>query len=321
MTDRRSWRIYASLVVAATVAEMLWIGGAAMAGIASHYNEDTPLTANLYRLMGVLAVFFTSATLVMGIAIWRNRASDLAPALRLAVGLGLVLTFLLTVPIAGTLAQFPGHFVGNPVTGAAVPIFGWSREVGDLRTAHFLATHAMHAHPARRPRRHPRPPRPAGEARRLAGRRGLRRARRLGLHDGAGRPAADRLIASTARARASGSASRRRPGATRASRKNPVSSSAAATSSGAGAASQPSRRNPGSASSRSAHAAPASRLTARPALRRHPDQPLGRTGDRAGPEVEPEAELRQQRELPGRIARRPVRRRARAPPRGRRVRA
>ena len=39
MTDRRSWRIYASLVVFATVAEMLWIGGAAMAGIASHYNE------------------------------------------------------------------------------------------------------------------------------------------------------------------------------------------------------------------------------------------------------------------------------------------
>ena len=147
MTQRRPWRIYASLVVAATVAEMLWIGGAAMAGIASHFNQDTPLMANLYRLMGVLAVFFTSATLVMGIAIWRNRASDLAPALRLAVGLGLVLTFVLTLPTAGTLAQMPGHFVGSPVTGAAVPIFGWSREVGDLRTAHFLATHAMHVIP------------------------------------------------------------------------------------------------------------------------------------------------------------------------------
>ena len=55
-----------------------------------------------------------------------------------------MLTFVLTVPIAGTLAQMPGHFVGTPVTGAAVPVFGWSREVGDLRTAHFLATHAMH---------------------------------------------------------------------------------------------------------------------------------------------------------------------------------
>ena len=42
----------------------------------------------------------------------------------------------------------PGHFVGTPVTGASVPILGWSLEVGDLRVPHFLATHAMHAVPA-----------------------------------------------------------------------------------------------------------------------------------------------------------------------------
>ena len=69
MTGRRDWRAYASLVVLATVAEMLWIGGAAMAGSASHFNDSSAAMENLYRLMGVLAVFFTSATLVMGIAI------------------------------------------------------------------------------------------------------------------------------------------------------------------------------------------------------------------------------------------------------------
>jgi hypothetical protein len=144
MTARRSWRIYAGLVVFATVAEMVWIGGAAMAGTASHFNETSAAMQWLYRLMGVLAVFFTSVTIVMGVAIWRSPAPRLAPALRLAIGLGLVLTFVLTVPIAGTLASNDGHFVGTPVTGAAVPLFGWSREVGDLRAAHFLATHAMH---------------------------------------------------------------------------------------------------------------------------------------------------------------------------------
>jgi hypothetical protein len=41
----------------------------------------------------------------------------------------------------------PGHFIGTPVTGAVVPIMGWSREVGDLRVAHFLAMHALHAVP------------------------------------------------------------------------------------------------------------------------------------------------------------------------------
>ena len=57
--------------------------------------------------MGVLAVMLTSATLVYGIAIWRNRATGLPPALHLAIALGLVLTFVLTVPVAGTLSTAP----------------------------------------------------------------------------------------------------------------------------------------------------------------------------------------------------------------------
>jgi hypothetical protein len=40
-----------------------------------------------------------------------------------------------------------GHHIGTPVTGAALPILGWSREVGDLRVGHFFATHALHVIP------------------------------------------------------------------------------------------------------------------------------------------------------------------------------
>lgn len=93
--------------------------------------------------MGFFAVSLTSASLVYGVSIGLNRAIRLAPALRLA----LVLTFLLTVPVAYTLASMPGHLVGAPVTGAALPVVGWSREVGDLRAPHFLATHAIQVVP------------------------------------------------------------------------------------------------------------------------------------------------------------------------------
>lgn len=147
MTARRSYRVYSGLVIFAIVAELIWIGGAAMYGTASHFNVSNPFLQSIYGLMGALAVLLTSATLVQGIAIWRNRRTGLSPALHLSIALGLVLTFGLTLIVAGTLASQSGHLIGTPVSGARVPVLGWSREVGDLRVAHFFATHALHVLP------------------------------------------------------------------------------------------------------------------------------------------------------------------------------
>lgn len=147
MTDSRGWRIYQAVVIACTVGELLWIGGAAALGSGSHFNIATPAWSVLYSLMGVFAVTLTSMTLVMGIAIWRNAATGLPAPVHLSIALGLVLTFVLTVVAAGMLAQGTGHLVGTPVTGARLPLLGWSREVGDLRAPHFIATHAMHILP------------------------------------------------------------------------------------------------------------------------------------------------------------------------------
>lgn len=147
MAGARWWTFYQWVVVFCVMAEMAWISGAAALGTTSHFNVGTPLGSALYSAMGVFAVTLTSASLVMGIAIARNSATGLAPALHLSIWLGLVLTFVLTVIAAGTLANNPGHHVGVPVTGLRLPLMGWSREVGDLRVAHFLATHALHVLP------------------------------------------------------------------------------------------------------------------------------------------------------------------------------
>jgi hypothetical protein len=145
----RWYRTYAASVVAAIVAEMVWIGGAAAFGTASHFNESSPLMAWTYRLMGGLAVLLTSSALVYGILILHHRNSLLDPAFRLSVGLGLVLTFFLTVALAGYMVNNGGHFVGSQSTVApGAPLMGWARDRGDLRVAHFFATHAMHFIPA-----------------------------------------------------------------------------------------------------------------------------------------------------------------------------
>lgn len=143
----RGWRGFVAVVCLCVLAELLWIGGAAAMGTGSHFNETTLVWRVLYPLMGLAAVTLTAASLVMGIAIQRNPATGLHPALRLSVVLGLILTFGLTVITAGYMASRTGHFVGVPMTGARLPVLGWSREVGDLRVGHFLATHALHALP------------------------------------------------------------------------------------------------------------------------------------------------------------------------------
>lgn len=143
----RRYRVYAGIVAFTVVGEVLWIGGAAANATASHYNYTEPFLEAIYPVMGLFAITLTSASAVYGWRIWRNDRAGLDPAMRRALGLGLILTFVLTVIAAGILSSQPGHFVGTPETGAVLPILGWSREVGDLRVAHFLATHAMHVIP------------------------------------------------------------------------------------------------------------------------------------------------------------------------------
>ena len=143
----RAVRMFAGAVVAATLMEMAWLVSASAFGVRSHYNTAMPW-AMLYPAAGVGAVLLTSASLVHGIGFLRDGASALPRALRLGLGLGLVATFALTLLTAGMGAQQAFRTIGTEPAGAPVwPLFGWSTSVGDIRPAHFLATHALHAVP------------------------------------------------------------------------------------------------------------------------------------------------------------------------------
>ncbi len=149
MTGRLTYRIFSGVVCAAVIAEMVWIGGAAANGIASHFNNTSPLMSALYPVMGIIAITLTSASLVYGIAFLRDRDSALDPAFRLSLGLGLVLTFVMTLVTTGYMVSGTGHWVGGNASDAeALAFMGWARDGGDLRVAHFFATHALHFIPA-----------------------------------------------------------------------------------------------------------------------------------------------------------------------------
>lgn len=145
VANARWYRIYSGSVVVAIVMEMAWISGAAGLGTTSHFNTTV---VGLYPLMGVAAVLLTSPTAVQAVLIARNPATSLKPALKDAVVLGLGLTFPLTLLTAGTLAQMGSHFIGGSgAVQGVIPFMGWAGDRGDLRVAHFFATHALHAIP------------------------------------------------------------------------------------------------------------------------------------------------------------------------------
>lgn len=128
--------------------ELAWIIGMSAAGQASHFNRGSPMAAILYSLAGIGAVGLTASLLVQGILLARDRSVRLAPAFRLSLVLGSVLAFAGTLAFAGFMASGQGHWVGGvPSDAGGMPLMGWSRTGGDLRVAHFWATHAQQVIP------------------------------------------------------------------------------------------------------------------------------------------------------------------------------
>lgn len=145
----RALLVLALLSVGAAVAEVGYIALQAGRMQPSHFNVSTPFHAAMYSLMAGGAVMIVAASAGVGTVAAIDGGARLAPALRLAIAIGLVLGTILTLVTAFRLGANMSHHVGSEAPGAArMPVTGWSLSVGDLRPAHFLATHMMQAVPA-----------------------------------------------------------------------------------------------------------------------------------------------------------------------------
>jgi hypothetical protein len=134
--------VWGSIVM--TALELIYITWRASRAEASHFNSSTRLAQALYALMGIAALTLaaTGPTLAWGVA--RADAKPAHPTYRLAVFVGLLLSFCLGTASAVVMSVGPGHFIGTPPAGGSiVPLVGWSRTVGDLRVAHFMGLHAQ----------------------------------------------------------------------------------------------------------------------------------------------------------------------------------
>jgi hypothetical protein len=132
------------LAVASMLFEQIYISVQAARGRASHFNGSTDFEAIMYGLMGIGAVNLILVSFVLGLLIYKYGEKTL-PGLRLGSILGLIIGSVLTLIYAMTMARAPAysHLVGDVINHAQIPVVGWSREVGDLRIPHFIATHMM----------------------------------------------------------------------------------------------------------------------------------------------------------------------------------
>ncbi len=142
----KSARYVVWVAVLSGVFEVAYITWQGAQGKASHFNVATPFDSAMYTLMGIGAGLLVSASLVLGILIARTKAYALPAAMKLAIVLGLISTFVLGLVFGGYMSgQRSGHWVGTAATDAGgLLLFAWSRSGGDLRVAHFFGIHAMH---------------------------------------------------------------------------------------------------------------------------------------------------------------------------------
>lgn len=133
--DRIVW-----LLVATGTFELVYITLQAALGQGSHYNVGDPLHGIMYTLMGLGALLLTATQPMLAWALHRHADPARPPAYRLAVQIGLWLTFVFGAGVGGVLGSMQPP---DAAPGATVPLFGWALAGGDLRPAHFIGIHAQ----------------------------------------------------------------------------------------------------------------------------------------------------------------------------------
>lgn len=117
--------------------ELAYITLQAGLGEASHYNVGDAWHMAMYNLMGLGALMLTATQPMLAWQLFRHPDLQRPRVYRVAILIGLALTFLFGAGVGGLLANL------QPPSGAAtLPLFGWSLGGGDLRPAHFVGIHA-----------------------------------------------------------------------------------------------------------------------------------------------------------------------------------
>jgi hypothetical protein len=142
------------------VAEVVLIDFQAARGTTSHFNVSNAFDAAVYAAMGIMILVVWNISLILLVALFRQRFESRAWGTALRAGvlltvLGSGTGGLMTRPTPSQLAGMHhgpqgivgAHTVGGEDGGPGLPLTRWSTEHGDVRVPHFLGIHGMQAIP------------------------------------------------------------------------------------------------------------------------------------------------------------------------------
>ncbi|MDJ0979033.1 MAG: hypothetical protein QNI87_10925 [Erythrobacter sp.] len=139
--------VFSYLAGFALLLEYVWVAVQAAQAKRSHFNYDSQFEGLMYAAMGVGAFLLMTIAMALAVQIWR-KGDRSRFGLWLGSVVGLTGAFFSTLYFGFEMSS-SSRYVGAPLEGggATVPFFGWSREYGDLRPAHFVSLHLMQTVP------------------------------------------------------------------------------------------------------------------------------------------------------------------------------
>lgn len=135
-------RVYSWVLTITMVIEMGVIVWQAANGRISHFNIETSLYANLFKLMGVAIIVATGWTAYIGFLFFQQREFTISDTYLWGIRLGLLFFVVFSLE-GGLMVARMQHSVGGPDGSPGVPLFNWSNFLGDLRVAHFFGMHSL----------------------------------------------------------------------------------------------------------------------------------------------------------------------------------
>ena len=134
-----------TVIGSAMTIEIVLISTQAARGVASHFNDSTPLNTAVYAIMGIT---ITISSLVVAYVLWRvvRNPPNLALAYLWGIGIGMFV-FVIASFEGWLMVSQGGHGVGVANDAPGLPLVNWSVTGGDLRVAHFIGLHALQVVP------------------------------------------------------------------------------------------------------------------------------------------------------------------------------